>query len=193
VFRDLLLQRVSAFCQLTANQLGQLEQHYELMLRWNKVINLTRIEDEREVIDRHYAESLFLASKLPTGSLRIADLGSGAGFPGVPIAVCRPECSVTLIESHNRKAVFLKESTRVMANVHVEPKRAEVVVENFDWVVSRAVNWETLSKVGFRLAPKLALLGKISPKLNCEAIPIPWSPEKDLLMFHVKPKLICST
>jgi 16S rRNA (guanine(527)-N(7))-methyltransferase RsmG len=174
VFRDLLLRRVSSFCQLTANQLDLLEQHYELMLRWNKTINLTRIVDEGEAVDRHYAESLFLGSNLPIGSLRIADLGSGAGFPGIPIAILRPECAVTLIESHQRKAVFLKEASRGLKNICVTSKRAEDVQASFDWVVSRAVAWDMLQKVGFRLAPQLALLGTESPSLNCQTIPIPW-------------------
>jgi len=59
VFRELLSSRVSAFCDLSSKQLGELEQHYELMLRWNKTINLTRIEGVEEAVDRHYAESLF--------------------------------------------------------------------------------------------------------------------------------------
>src|SRR6266436_9755293 len=97
------------------------------MLHWNKVINLTRIERLEEVVDRHYAESLFVGANLPFGSLTIADLGSGAGFPGFPIAVLRPECSVTLIESHKRKAVFLKEASRALPNVVVLAQRAEDV------------------------------------------------------------------
>jgi 16S rRNA (guanine(527)-N(7))-methyltransferase RsmG len=187
VFRDLLVRRVSAFCQLTANQLNQLERHYELMLRWNKTINLTRIVDEEEAVDRHYGESLFLGSNLPGGSLRIADVGSGAGFPGIPIAILRPECSVTLIESHQRKAVFLKEASRELENVHVASGRAEDVQEGFDWVVARAVSWDALKKVGFRLAPKLALLGTEPPSPNCQTIPIPWRPGTNIVVFQVKP------
>src|ERR1700682_5683540 len=111
------------------------------MLRWNKTINLTRIERVEEAVDRHYAESLFLGSNLPPGRLSIADVGSGAGFPGVPIAILRPELSVFLIESHQRKAVFLKEATRGLPNVSVSSKRAEDLRQTFDWVVSRAVSW----------------------------------------------------
>src|SRR6185369_11634689 len=65
------------------------------MLRWNKMINLTRIERMEEVVDRHYAESLFLGSNLPAGPITIGDVGSGAGFPGLPIAVLRPESRIT--------------------------------------------------------------------------------------------------
>jgi len=168
VFRELLLQRTAEFCRLSAIQLGQLQKHYELMMRWNKTVNLTRIEDLAEAIDRHYSESLFLGSKLPPGPLTIADVGSGAGFPGVPIAILRPEVSVVLIESHQRKAVFLKEVTRDLPNVRVDSGRAECLVGTFDWVVSRAVSWPDLETL--RLAPKLALIGTEAPGL---VIPIP--------------------
>ena len=126
------------------------------MLRWNAKLNLTRITDRAEAWERHYKESIYLANKLPPGPLRIADVGSGAGFPGIPIAVVRPECTVTLIESHQRKAVFLREATRDLPNVHVLAMRAEEVTEKFDWVVSRAVNPEEVLKL--RLAPNIALL-----------------------------------
>lgn len=169
MFRELLLDRVSGFCQLSASQLEQLQQHYELMLRWNKIINLTRIEEIEEVVDRHYAESLFLGSNLPGGPLRVADVGSGAGFPGIPIAVLRPEVAVALIESHQRKAVFLKEATRGLTNITVISKRAEDVRQEFDWVVSRAVSWKDLQ--GLTLAPRLGLIGTDAPG---EFMPLPW-------------------
>jgi len=174
VFRELLVRRVSSFCDLSPVQLEQLEQHYELLLRWNKVINLTRIEVVEEVVDRHYAESLFLGSKLPTGSLRVADVGAGAGFPGFPVAVLRPECSITLIESHKRKAVFLKEATRSVQNTVVHAMRAEDEKELFDWIISRAVSWQDLRRFASRLAPNLALLCNSVPIGAKEIIPLPW-------------------
>src|ERR1017187_6190482 len=101
-------------------------------MRWNRSLNLTAIRSREEAIERHYCESLFLGARLPAGALRIADVGSGAGFPGFPVAVLRPECSVTLIESHKRKAVFLREASRTLPNVRVFAKRAEDVGERFD-------------------------------------------------------------
>lgn len=183
MFRELLVQRVSAFCTLSSEQIHQLEQHYELMVRWNKTINLTRIESVEEAVDRHYAESLFLASKLPDGPLRIADLGSGAGFPGFAIGVVRPDCHIALIESHKRKAVFLKEATRALPNVTVVPRRAEDVTEVYDWVVSRAVSWEDIEHVVFKLAPNVALLCKTAPAAAKTIIPIPVSRETSLLVI----------
>ena len=126
------------------------------MLRWNAKLNLTRITGRAEAWERNYQESIYLARQLPPGPLRIADVGSGAGFPGIPIAIVRPECSVTLIVSHQRKAVFLREASRDLANVRVLAKRAEAVTETFDWIVSRAVSPEEVLKLNF--APNIALL-----------------------------------
>src|SRR5437868_3656406 len=98
--------------ELPLAKLAALEVHYNLLLRWNTVLNLTGITDLDTAVERHYCESIFLAAHLPAGPLRLADIGSGAGFPGLPIAVLRPDCMVTLIESHQRKSVFLREASR---------------------------------------------------------------------------------
>ncbi len=143
---------------LTPEQEAALEAHLELLMRWNRSLNLTAIRSREEAIERHYCESLFLGARLPAGALRIADVGSGAGFPGFPVAVLRPECSVTLIESHQRKAVFLREASRKVPNVRVLAKRAEDVGETFDWVISRAVSYADLASVLKKLAPNADLL-----------------------------------
>jgi 16S rRNA (guanine527-N7)-methyltransferase len=129
--------------------------HYQLLRKWNQKLNLTRIED----VERNYGEARVLADHLPAGPLRICDIGAGAGFPGFPVAVFRPDCQVTLIESHQRKAVFLKEASRGLANIRVLACRAEDVVEEFDWAISRAVSDADLAPVLARLAPSAALLG----------------------------------
>lgn len=181
MFRDRLRTRVSSFYALSSDQLDKLELHYELMLRWNKIINLTRIVREEDVVDLHYAESLFLAVQLPAGNLNIADLGSGAGFPGYPVAVIRPECSVWLIEAHQRKSVFLKEVSRRLGNLSVLASRAEDVNRSFDWVISRAVSTQDLEHVAFRLAPNLALLGNIVQDASV-TVPIPWAQNRNLVI-----------
>lgn len=144
---------------LSREQEAALEAHLDLLLRWNRKLNLTAIRNREEAIERHYRESLFLGAHLPSGALRIADVGSGAGFPGFPVAVLRPECSVTLIESHQRKAVFLREASRNVENVRVLAKRAEDIGEIFDWVISRAVSYEDLAPFLKNLAPNVDLLG----------------------------------
>ena len=145
-----------------------LEAHYLLLQRWNKALNLTRIDS----IDRNYGESIFLARHLPAGPLNICDIGSGAGFPGFPVAAVRPECHVTLIESHQRKAVFLKEASRSQPNITVLAKRAEEVQATFDFAISRAVSAKDLAFI-LQLAPNVALLaGEDTP-----CIPgISWDP-----------------
>ncbi len=163
-----------------------LEAHYELLCRWNKVLNLTRIERPEEVAERHYGESLFLARHFPPGTWRIADIGAGAGFPGFPVAVACPGCTVTLIESHQRKAVFLREATRGLPNTNVLAKRAEDVDARFDWVVSRAVSYADLATCVPHLASRVALLTGVEeppPSLGFSwepAIPLPWGKQRFL-------------
>jgi 16S rRNA (guanine527-N7)-methyltransferase len=105
VFAELLRAKVSGIVRLTDQQIEILEAHYQLLVRWNRVLNLTSVRSMEEAIERHYGESLFLAVHLPDEPLRVVDVGSGAGFPGIPVGVMRPDCSVTLIEAHARKAV----------------------------------------------------------------------------------------
>lgn len=159
MFGDLLLARAAALTPLSPDQIVSLARHYELMLRWNKVLNLTRITEAAEAIERHYIESLFLGIHLPLGALCIADVGAGGGFPGIPLAVLRPDCDVTLIECHQRKAVFLREATRELSNVRVTSRRAEELEGRFDWVTSRAVSYEDLREPLRRLADRALLLG----------------------------------
>jgi len=155
-FRQLLSSEFAPYTTLSGSQLDQLEAHYKILQHWNQRMNLTRIRRLQDVVGLHYCESLFLGTLLPPGNLTIADVGSGPGFPGIPLAVLRPECAVTLIESHQRKAVFLREASRNLPNVLVVSSRAEDVQLRFDWMVSRAVSPDEL--VGFKLAPKIALL-----------------------------------
>jgi 16S rRNA (guanine527-N7)-methyltransferase len=161
VFADLLRSKLAGICDLSGAQVEQLQLHYDLLQRWNKVLNLTSVRTLDEAVERHYCESVFLACHLPEGPASIADIGSGAGFPGLPVAVVRPRCSVALIESHQRKAVFLREASRNMPNVRVIAQRAEDVTERFDWVVSRAVKYSDI-------APTLMKLGRNAEILTGE-------------------------
>src|SRR6266478_982734 len=100
MFRELLASEFSPYGQITPKQLDQLEEHYELLLKWNERINLTRIRALKDIVQLHYCESLFLATILPQRARQIVDVGSGGGFPGIPVAILRSECQVTLVESH---------------------------------------------------------------------------------------------
>lgn len=171
---------------VSEGQAGVLAGHYELLCRWNRVLNLTAIDKLEEAVKRHYCESLFLAERIPdVAGLRVADVGSGAGFPGFPLAVLRPKCEVTLIEAHQRKAVFLREASRNLGNVRVLAERAEEVDERFDWVVSRAVGYEELGKVMGQLGGRLALLTGVEepPKeweLEWETVSVPGAKQRYL-------------
>ena len=171
---------------LSPQQIALLESHLDLLLRWNQKLNLTAIRTREEAIERHYAESLFLGTHLPAGPLRIVDIGSGAGFPGFPVAVLRPDCTVTLLESHQRKAVFLRESSRGLPNIRVLARRAEDVTERFDRAISRAVSYDDLAKYLKNLAPAADLLtgGEVPPEemgFVWEApIPLPWGKQRFL-------------
>src|ERR1043165_3571422 len=92
---------------LNESQVQQLYEHYLLLERWNQKINLTTIQSDQELVERHYAESIFFGRHFPQVPSSLVDIGSGAGFPGIPLAVLMPECSVTLVESIQKKAVFL--------------------------------------------------------------------------------------
>ena len=174
-FKSLLGLEFSPYGILTGDQLTLLEQHYQLLLRWNQKMNLTRIVSVGDAIRYHYCESLYLAKSLPEGALRIVDIGSGAGFPGIPVAIYRPDCEVHLVESHQRKAVFLREATRNLRNTRVWSIRSEDMTETYDWMISRAVRPDDVLKL--KLAPNVAVLGTEGEKL-------PWGESRAL--FHVE-------
>lgn len=158
MFTDALRSRLGGICQLSDLQIALLASHYELLTRWNKTLSLTSVRTLEEAVERHYCESIFAACHLPENPVSVADIGSGAGFPGIPIAIVRPECSVVLIESHQRKAVFLKEACRELRNVRVMAKRAEDLAESFNWVVSRAVRCSDIAEALMRLGRNAELL-----------------------------------
>jgi 16S rRNA (guanine527-N7)-methyltransferase len=179
MFRELLASEFQPYGELTPLQVVQLEHHFRLLLSWNQKLNLTRIAETAEAVRLHYCESLFLGLKLPPGPLRVADLGSGAGFPGIPVAVLRPDLRVSLIESNQRKAVFLREAARELPNVEVLPIRLEDCTESFDWVISRAVT--PLDIISSGLAPNFALLVASRDAPACaEITKLPWGRDRVL-------------
>jgi 16S rRNA (guanine527-N7)-methyltransferase len=116
------------------------EVYLSLFIRWNKKLNLSSVRDEQGILSRHLVESIAVAKFLPSDIATLLDFGSGAGLPGIPIALCRPGVTVTLAESQAKKAAFLHEAVRVLgisANVHAD--RAETLATIFDCVVMRAV------------------------------------------------------
>jgi 16S rRNA (guanine527-N7)-methyltransferase len=138
-----LLNPFLGSAELSDEQLEKVKVFLELLRRWNAKTNLTSIRNPEEIITRHFGESFFLASQLcaPGESGCAIDFGSGAGFPGVPLAIYAPTMRVTLIESQNKKATFLKEAVRALAltNVAVFAGRGESFAGHADVVSMRAV------------------------------------------------------
>lgn len=132
---------------LTKNQYEQFQKYFELLAEWNEKMNLTAITDESGVALKHFADSLSLLNfvDIPQNS-SLADVGTGAGFPGVVLKIARPNIKLTLIDSLNKRLVFLGE---VCAQLGIEAElihsraedgaRDEKLRESFDFVASRAV------------------------------------------------------
>ncbi len=140
-----LLQPFTGEAELSPALLGQLQRYLDLLLRWNARVNLTAIRDPEQIVTRHFGESLFAARVLladrPARSACLADVGSGAGFPGIPIKLFAPELDLTLIESQNKKATFLREVLRTLEvdGAQVFCGRAEEWGKTADIVTLRAV------------------------------------------------------
>ncbi|MCU1301345.1 MAG: rRNA m(7)G-527 methyltransferase [Candidatus Sulfotelmatobacter sp.] len=192
--------------------------YIDILLHWNARINLTAVRDPEEIVTRHFGESLFAARHLfpgaasaektsPAGSkcqplmsnARVADLGSGAGFPGIPIKLWAPHIALTLVESNHKKATFLREVTRTLTltDVDITHARAETLpLSSFDVVTLRAVERlvDVLATAVAVLVPagRLALLIS-SSQLNAvhrtipsfefdDPIPVPASESRVLLI-----------
>jgi 16S rRNA (guanine527-N7)-methyltransferase len=173
------------------NLIPLISTYVDLLVRWNARINLTAIRNEEEIVTRHFGESLFAARHIFSArtqavaetSVRLADVGSGAGFPGIPIKLWAPDLALTLIESNHKKAAFLSEVARALAlsNVNLKNTRAEDVPETFDVVTLRAVEqFASILPVAARLlepSARLALLISSSQVSQAhEALPhLRWS------------------
>ncbi len=189
-FRGALRREIGSILLLSEAQLDQLEHHFQLLDRWNRRMNLTSIREPLEIVRRHFCESVFLAAHLPPNIARLADIGSGAGFPGLPVAIMRPQVQVTLVESNRRKSVFLSEAARELPNVRVLAVRSSEVLGTFDALTIRAVSLESVLKDAARLANRLEILTTAGaaelfshvPHFQVERqIPLPWGEQRVLL------------
>ncbi|UCH50122.1 MAG: 16S rRNA (guanine(527)-N(7))-methyltransferase RsmG [Betaproteobacteria bacterium] len=139
---------------LSAAAVDQLDAMLGLLAKWNRVYNLTALPDEAKWVSHHLLDSLSVIGVLPPG--RLIDVGSGAGFPGVPIAIAEPDREVVLLDSNNKKTAFLRQVVAELGltNVAVETGRAEDFkpAVGFDVVVSRAFSdLQTFIKLAARL------------------------------------------
>ena len=177
--------------------------YIDILLRWNARVNLTAIRDPEEIVTRHFGESLFAARHLFPGSAcqcetirgetienssacqaakdfdcSLADLGSGAGFPGIPIKLWAPRVHLTLIESSHKKVTFLREVARALTltNIDIQNARAEAIPQTFDVVTIRAIeHFDRVLPVAGRLtAPGgrlLLLLGASQLDVTISVLP----------------------
>ena len=121
-----------------------IQQYMRILQQWNDKLNLTAIRDPLEILHRHFCESMFGAVAVPVHFGRLADIGSGAGFPGIPMKILRPELELILVESNIKKGTFLAEVVRdlELTNTRVLISRYEELSEELaplDYVCSRAV------------------------------------------------------
>ncbi len=163
--------------EVPASVLPQLSTYLDLLMRWNARTNLTSIRDPEEIVRRHFGEGLFAAGHLDPDSTTLLDFGSGAGFPGLPIALLRPDIQVTLAESQNKKATFLREVVRTLSlPTEVWPNRVEAMprARQFHTVTLRAVDnmAAALAAAAPRATHQLILLAGVAP-----ALPLDFSPK----------------
>jgi 16S rRNA (guanine527-N7)-methyltransferase len=169
---------------LTGEVAARFQTYLELLQKWNARLNLTAIREPEEILHRHFIECIFAARNLPTEIRTLLDFGSGGGFPGIPIALCRPEIHVTLGESQAKKAAFLREAVRTLdvPNAEAYNGRVEDLNQTFQAVTLRAVDkMQEASQVAIRnLAPGgyfgLFVTRETSQALTSKFDQIDWAP-----------------
>jgi 16S rRNA (guanine527-N7)-methyltransferase len=141
-----VIQRALSEFQLSANdeQVLQIQQYIAILLKWNEKVNLTAIRDPLEILYRHFCECMYAAVAVPVENGRLADVGSGGGFPGLPLKILRPDLQVFLVESNLKKVTFLAEVIRELGlrDAQVLVRRYEELGEELaplDYVCSRAL------------------------------------------------------
>ena len=177
------LEQGLAAMSLPAELAGPLLQYLALLDRWNKTYNLTAIRDPREMVTRHLLDSLAMAPFFSTGTL--ADLGTGPGLPGIPLAITHPGLQVTLVESNGKKCRVMREALRKLglSNARVAESRAEALDEPgaYDNLTARAM--DTLAGIiavgGHLLRPggRLLAMKGVVPHEEIAALPAGWQVE----------------
>src|SRR6185369_11460862 len=187
---SVLLKPYTGEQEWTQSQLEIISTYIDILTKWNERTNLTSIRNPDEVVQRHFGESLFAAIQLLSSdsTSTVIDVGSGAGFPGLPLKIYAPDLRLTLIEAHSKKNTFLREVVRAIGLTGVEvflgraeqfTSKAALVtlraVEHFNSILPIAGN---LVEEGGRLAvmsgaPQVATASEILPGAWAEPVPIP--------------------
>lgn len=134
--------------EISDKQLNQFQTFYDLLLEKNKVMNLTAITEEKEVVLKHFVDSVLLLKYIEIGNSSIIDVGTGAGFPGIPLAIMCPDSEFMLLDALNKRIRFLEEVVSVckLENVNLIHARTEELGhdesfrEEYDFCISRAVS-----------------------------------------------------
>ncbi len=128
---------------LNKEQITKFELYSKLLLEWNEKFNLTSITDKDEIVQKHFIDSIYLVKYVDLSNKSLLDVGSGAGFPGIPLAIVCPSAKITLLESNGKKVTFLKEVVKALNlnNVSIIQGRSEELDqrERYDFVTARAV------------------------------------------------------
>lgn len=161
---------------LPAGSAERLAAYLGLLAKWNRVYNLTAVRRESEMVTHHLLDSLAVLPHL--GDVRtLADVGSGAGLPGIPLAIADPDLQVTSIESNEKKATFQQQAKIELAlpNLQVRRSRAEEVAGGFDAVISRAfAELAEFVRVAGALAPRLYAMKGLYPQDEIARLPAGW-------------------
>jgi 16S rRNA (guanine527-N7)-methyltransferase len=206
---------------VSESQVHAISIYMDMLLRWNERVNLTAVRKPEEIVTRHFGESLFTARQLFPGNRKslnrtptrdkqrrvgtdLIDLGSGAGFPGLPVKIWNPDLWIILIESNQKRATFLREVIRALklTNIDVFAERAESFLDQANVVTLRAVErFEQAVSVALRLvAPggtlalligrtQLATVYQLTTSIKwSEPVAIPLSSHRMLLVGNVDPE-----
>jgi 16S rRNA (guanine527-N7)-methyltransferase len=161
---------------LPAGAAARLAAYLELLAKWNRVYNLTAVRDPAEMVTHHLLDSLVVLPHL-AGIGRLADVGSGAGLPGLPLAICRPGLQVLSVESNQKKAAFQQQAQIQLGldNFSVHCGRVESVRQELDAVISRAfASLADFVALAGHLAGRLLAMKGVYPADELVALPAGW-------------------
>lgn len=191
---------LSVMPELSEKQIEQLISYYDILIETNRVMNLTRITSPREAAEKHFADSMIGAALIPENA-RVVDVGTGAGFPGIPLKIIRPDIRLVMIDSLGKRVKFLEEAcSRIGIETRAVHARAEDAARDdglragFDTALSRAVapmdllieltvpflkvGGSSLMYKGAGVSEELALCGAATRELCCELrvheYDVPW-------------------
>jgi 16S rRNA (guanine527-N7)-methyltransferase len=161
---------------LPAGAEAKLEGYLAMLGKWNRTYNLTAIRDPAQMVTHHLLDSLAILPHI-AGLATLADVGSGGGLPGLPLAICRPDLQLTSVEANQKKAAFQRQAGIELAlgNVSVHCGRVEALTGCFDAVVSRAFAdlTEFVGQAG-HLAPRLLAMKGMYPQAEIDHLPATW-------------------